>query len=141
MTMRVDEIMNTQLKLELLRTIDKAIDKTIWSAYDKANGLDSNALNLDTTGNADTNVAATTAKQTAKPIATQQPTPVKKLNPQQLSNIKTLNPQQLAQYIKTNLSAPASANNSKVQNKPFDTFNAKNTTVKNKMDNDADKHS
>ena len=139
--MRIDEIMNAQLKLELLRTIDKAIDKTIWNAYDSANGLDSTALNLDT----DANVAATTVKQAAKPIAAQQQKQVKKLTPQQSSDIKTLNPQQLAQYIKTNLSAPATtpatANNSKVPNKPFDTFNAKNTAAKNKIDNDVEQHS
>ena len=139
--MRIDEIMNAQLKLELLRTIDKAIDKTIWNAYDSANGLDSNALNLDT----DANVAATTVKQAAKPIAAQQQKQVKKLTPQQSSDIKTLNPQQLAQYIKTNLSAPATtpatANNSKVPNKPFDTFNTKNTAAKNKMDNGVEQHS
>ena len=138
--MRIDEIMNAQLKLELLRTIDKAIDKTIWNAYDSANGLDSNALNLDT----DANVAATTVKQAAKPIAAQQQKQVKKLTPQQSSDIKTLNPQQLAQYIKTNLSAPATtpatANISKVPNKPFDTFNTKNTATKNKMDNDVEQH-
>ena len=139
--MRIDEIMNAQLKLELLRTIDKAIDKTIWSAYDSANGLDSNALNLDT----DANVAATTVKQAAKPIAAQQQKQVKKLTPQQSSDIKTLNPQQLAQYIKTNLSAPATTpattNNSKVPNKPFDTFNTKNTAAKNKIDNGVEQHS
>lgn len=139
--MRIDEIMNAQLKLELLRTIDKAIDKTIWNAYDSANGLDSTALNLDT----DANVAATTVKQAAKPIAAQQQKQVKKLTPQQSSDIKTLNPQQLAQYIKTNLSAPATtpatANISKVPNKPFDTFNTKNTAAKNKIDNDVEQHS
>lgn len=135
--MRIDEIMNAQLKLELLRTIDKAIDKTIWNAYDSANGLDSNALNLDT----DANVATTTVKQAAKPIAAQQQKQVKKLTPQQSSDIKTLNPQQLAQYIKTNLSAPATANNSKVPNKPFDTFNTKNTAAKNKIDNGVEQHS
>jgi dGTP triphosphohydrolase len=139
--MRIDEIMNAQLKLELLRTIDKAIDKTIWNAYDSANGLDSTALNLDT----DANVAATTVKQAAKPIAAQQQKQVKKLTPQQSSDIKTLNPQQLAQYIKTNLSAPATtpatANISKVPNKPFDTFNTKNTATKNKMDNGVEQHS
>lgn len=139
--MRIDEIMNAQLKLELLRTIDKAIDKTIWNAYDSANGLDSNALNLDT----DANVAATTVKQAAKPIAAQQQKQVKKLTPQQSSDIKTLNPQQLAQYIKTNLSAPATtpatANISKVPNKPFDTINTKNTAAKNKMDNGVEQHS
>ena len=139
--MRIDEIMNAQLKLELLRTIDKAIDKTIWNAYDSANGLDSTALNLDT----DANVAATTVKQAAKPIAAQQQKQVKKLTPQQSSDIKTLNPQQLAQYIKTNLSAPATtpatANNSKVPNKPFDTFNTKNTATKNKIDNGVEQHS
>ena len=140
--MRIDEIMNAQLKLELLRTIDKAIDKTIWNAYDSANGLDSTALNLDT----DANVAnTTTVKQAAKPIAAQQQKQVKKLTPQQSSDIKTLNPQQLAQYIKTNLSAPATtpatANISKVPNKPFDTFNTKNTATKNKMDNGVEQHS
>ena len=139
--MRIDEIMNAQLKLELLRTIDKAIDKTIWGVYDSANGLDSTALNLDT----DANVAATTVKQAAKPIAAQQQKQVKKLTPQQSSDIKTLNPQQLAQYIKTNLSAPATtpatANISKVPNKPFDTFNTKNTAAKNKIDNDVEQHS
>jgi predicted component of type VI protein secretion system len=139
--MRIDEIMNAQLKLELLRTIDKAIDKTIWNAYDSANGIDSTALNLDT----DANVAATTVKQAAKPIAAQQQKPVKKLTPQQSSDIKTLNPQQLAQYIKTNLSAPATtpatANISKVPNKPFDTINTKNTAAKNKMDNGVEPHS
>ena len=139
--MRIDEIMNAQLKLELLRTIDKAIDKTIWGVYDSANGLDSTALNLDT----DANVAATTVKQAAKPIAAQQQKQVKKLTPQQSSDIKTLNPQQLAQYIKTNLSAPATtpatANISKVPNKPFDTFNTKNTATKNKMDNGVEQHS
>jgi dGTP triphosphohydrolase len=139
--MRIDEIMNAQLKLELLRTIDKAIDKTIWNAYDSANGLDSNTLNLDT----DANVAATTVKQAAKPIAAQQQKQVKKLTPQQSSDIKTLNPQQLAQYIKTNLSAPATtpatANISKVPNKPFDTINTKNTAAKNKMDNGVEPHS
>jgi len=136
--MRIDEIMNAQLKLELLRTIDKAIDKTIWNAYDSANGIDSTALNLDT----DANVAATTVKQATKPIAAQQQKPVKKLTPQQSSDIKTLNPQQLAQYIKTNLSAPATAtNNSKVQNRPIDTLNAKNTAAKNKLDNGVEQHS
>jgi len=136
--MRIDEIMNAQLKLELLRTIDKAIDKTIWNAYDSANGIDSTALNLDT----DANVAAATVKQAAKPIAAQQQKPVKKLTPQQSSDIKTLNPQQLAQYIKTNLSAPATAtNNSKVQNRPIDTLNAKNTAAKNKLDNGVEQHS
>ena len=136
--MRIDEIMNAQLKLELLRTIDKAIDKTIWNAYDSANGLDSNTLNLDT----DANVAATKVKQAAKPIAAQQQKQVKKLTPQQSSDIKTLNPQQLAQYIKTNLSAPATAtNNSKVQNRPIDTLNAKNTAAKNKLDNGVEQHS
>jgi dGTP triphosphohydrolase len=139
--MRIDEIMNAQLKLELLRTIEKAIDKTIWNAYDSANGIDSTALNLDT----DANVAATTVKQAAKPIAAQQQKQVKKLTPQQSSDIKTLNPQQLAQYIKTNLSAPATtpatANISKVPNKPFDTINTKNTAAKNKMDNGVEPHS
>jgi dGTP triphosphohydrolase len=139
--MRIDEIMNAQLKLELLRTIDKAIDKTIWNAYDSANGIDSTALNLDT----DANVAATKVKQAAKPIAAQQQKQVKKLTPQQSSDIKTLNPQQLAQYIKTNLSAPATtpatANISKVPNKPFDTINTKNTAAKNKMDNGVEPHS
>ena len=142
--MRIDEIMNAQLKLELLRTIDKAIDKTIWNAYDSANGLDSTALNLDKIGT-DANVAATTVKQAAKPIAAQQQKQVKKLTPQQSSDIKTLNPQQLAQYIKTNLSAPATtpatANISKVPNKPFDTFNTKNTAAKNKIDNGVEQHS
>lgn len=140
--MRIDEIMNAQLKLELLRTIEKAIDKTIWNAYDSANGLDSNALNLDKIGT-DTNVAnTTTVKQAAKPIAAQQQKQVKKLTPQQSSDIKTLNPQQLAQYIKTNLSAPATAtNNSKVQNRPIDTLNAKNTAAKNKLDNGVEQHS
>jgi hypothetical protein len=138
--MRIDEIMNAQLKLELLRTIDKAIDKTIWNAYDSANGLDSTALNLDKIST-DANVAATTVKQATKPIAAQQQKQVKKLTPQQSSDIKTLNPQQLAQYIKTNLSAPATANNSKVPNKPFDTFNTKNTAAKNKIDNGVEQHS
>jgi hypothetical protein len=139
--MRIDEIMNAQLKLELLRTIDKAIDKTIWNAYDSANGIDSDKLNFDTITNTDAN-AATTVKQAAKPIAAQQQKPVKKLTPQQSSDIKTLNPQQLAQYIKTNLSAPATAtNNSKVQNRPIDTLNAKNTAAKNKLDNGVEQHS
>ena len=139
--MRIDEIMNAQLKLELLRTIEKAIDKTIWNAYDSANGIDSDKLNFDTIANTDANAAAT-VKQAAKPIAAQQPKPVKKLTPQQSSDIKTLNPQQLAQYIKTNLSAPATAtNNSKVQNRPIDTLNAKNTAAKNKLDNGVEQHS
>ena len=139
--MRIDEIMNAQLKLELLRTIEKAIDKTIWNAYDSANGIDSDKLNFDTIANTDAN-AATTVKQAAKPIAAQQQKPVKKLTPQQSSDIKTLNPQQLAQYIKTNLSAPATAtNNSKVQNRPIDTLNAKNTAAKNKLDNGVEQHS
>jgi hypothetical protein len=138
--MRIDEIMNAQLKLELLRTIEKAIDKTIWNAYDSANGIDSDKLNFDTITNTDAN-AATTVKQAAKPIAAQQQKPVKKLTPQQSSDIKTLNPQQLAQYIKTNLSAPATATNSKVPNKPFDTLNAKNTAAKNKLDNGVEQHS
>ena len=138
--MRIDEIMNAQLKLELLRTIEKAIDKTIWNAYDSANGIDSDKLNFDTITNTDANAAAT-VKQAAKPIAAQQQKPVKKLTPQQSSDIKTLNPQQLAQYIKTNLSAPATANISKVPNKPIDTLNAKNTAAKNKLDNGVEQHS
>jgi hypothetical protein len=148
--MRINEITNSNDKLELLRMIDAAI----WQAFD-AESAYGDYENTET----EQGVAATTTANQAiapKPAGirtTQQPTqkPVKKLTPKQLSDIKTLDHKQLLNYIKTNLKAPtttapkpaipirpnlnstpATTNNSQVPNPSFDTVNAKNDDAKNK---------
>ena len=146
--MRINEITNSNDKLELLRMIDAAI----WQSFDAESAYGE----YDDT-EAEQGVAAKpTANQVApKPAGirtTQQPAqkPVKKLTPKQLSDIKTLDHKQLLNYIKTNLKAPntiapkpatpirpninatANANNSQVPNPSFDTVNARNDDAKNK---------
>jgi hypothetical protein len=147
--MRINEITNSNDKLELLRMIDAAI----WQAFD-AESAYGDYENTETEQGV---AATTTANQAIAPKSagirtTQQPTqkPVKKLTPKQLSDIKTLDHKQLLNYIKTNLKAPnaaapkpvtpirpninatANANNSQVPNPSFDTVNARNDDAKNK---------
>ena len=145
--MRINEITSAQDKLDLLRTIDRAI----WWAMDEENAYaDDDEIE---TGQG---VAATpTANQAIapKPAAMQKPTtPVKKLTPQQQAHVKTLGPKELLHYIKTNLKAPTAnapkpatqarpsinptpaTNNSSMPNKPFDTVNTKDDVGKNKDD-------
>ena len=156
--MRINEITNSNDKLELLRMIDAAI----WQAFDAESAYGDNENETEQ------GVAATiTANQAIAPksAAMQKPTqtptqkPVKKLTQQQQSHVKTLGPKELLGYIKTNLKAPtttapkpatpirptinstANANNSKVPNNSFDTFNTKNDVDKNKADDTADRHS
>ena len=144
--MRINEITNSNDKLELLRMIDAAI----WQA------MDAESFYADNETEAEQGVAATpTANQAIapKPTAMQKPTtPVKKLTQQQQAHVKTLGPKELLHYIKTNLKAPAAAtpkpatpirpnsnatpatnnNNSQVPNASFDTVNTRNDTAKNK---------
>ena len=151
-TMRINEITNSNDKLELLRMIDAAI----WQAFD-AESAYGDYENTET----EQGVAATTTANQAiapKSIAMQKPTtPVKKLTQQQQAHVKTLGPQQLLHYIKTNLKAPTANapkpatpvrpninpipvnNNSNVQNTSFDTVNAKNNTDKNNVDGESDR--
>ena len=148
--MRINEITNSNDKLELLRMIDAAI----WQAFD-AESAYGDYENTD----AEQGVAAATTTNQAiapKSAAMQKPTqtptqkPVKKLTPKQLSDIKTLDHKQLLNYIKTNLKAPntiapkpvtpirsninpmSATNNSQVPNPSFDTVNARNDDAKNK---------
>ena len=157
--MRINEITNSNDKLELLRMIDAAI----WQAFD-AESAYGDYENTET----EQGVAATTTANQAiapKSAAMQKPTqtptqkPVKKLTQQQQAHVKTLGPKELLGYIKTNLKAPtttapkpatpirptinptAIANNSQVPNNSFDTFNTKNDVDKNKADDTADRHS
>ena len=145
--MRINEITNSNDKLELLRMIDAAI----WQAFD-AESAYGDYDDADT----EQGVAAApvnTNQVAPKPAAMQKPTtPVKKLTQQQQAHVKTLGPQQLLQYIKTNLKAPTANapkpatpirqnsnpipanNNSQVPNTSFDTVNAKNEIDKNKAD-------
>jgi hypothetical protein len=146
LVMRINEITNSNDKLELLRMIDAAI----WQA------MDAESFYADNETEAEQGVAATpTANQAIapKPTAMQKPTtPVKKLTQQQQAHVKTLGPKELLHYIKTNLKAPAAAtpkpatpirpnsnatpatnnNNSQVPNASFDTVNTRNDTAKNK---------
>ena len=156
--MRINEISNSNDKLELLRMIDAAI----WQAFD-AESAYGDYENTET----EQGVAATTTANQAiapKSAAMQKPTtPVKKLTQQQQAHVKTLGPQQLLHYIKTNLKAPTANapkpatpirqnsnptptnlktnnnNNSNVQNTSFDTVNAKNNTDKNNVDGESDR--
>ena len=143
--MRINEITNSNDKLELLRMIDAAI----WQAFD-AESAYGDYENTET----EQGVAATTTANQAiapKSAAMQKPTtPVKKLTQQQQAHVKTLGPQQLLNYIKTNLKAPNATapkpvtpirpninstpvtNNSQVPNPSFDTVNAKNDDAKYK---------
>ena len=148
--MRINEITNSNDKLELLRMIDAAI----WQSFDAESAYGE----YDDT-EAEQGVAATPANSNQfapKPTGirtTQQPAqkPVKKLTPKQLSDIKTLDHKQLLNYIKTNLKAPtttapksatpvrsninpmsATTNNNQVPNPSYDTVNAKNDDAKNK---------
>ena len=149
--MRINEITNSNDKLELLRMIDAAI----WQAFD------AESFYADNETEAEQGVAATTTANQAiapKSAAMQKPTtPVKKLTQQQQAHVKTLGPQQLLHYIKTNLKAPTANapkpatpvrpnsnpapanNNSNVQNTSFDTVSAKNNTDKNNVDGESDR--
>ena len=146
--MRINEITNSNDKLELLRMIDAAI----WQAFD-AESAYGDYENTETEQGV---AAATTTNQATAPksVAMQKlTTPVKKLTQQQQAHVKTLGPKQLLNYIKTNLKAPnttvpkpaipirpnlnstpATTNNSQVPNPSFDTVNAKNDIDKNKAD-------
>jgi hypothetical protein len=149
LVMRINEITNSNDKLELLRMIDAAI----WHAFDAERFY---ADNDDTEAEQGVAVAPVNTNQVApKPAAIQKPTtPVKKLTQQQQAHVKTLGPKELLNYIKTNLKAPAAAtpkpatpirpnsnatpatnnNNSQVPNASFDTVNTRNDTAKNKDD-------
>ena len=145
--MRINEITSAQDKLDLLRTIDRAI----WWAMDEENAY----ADDDETETGQGVAATPTANQAIapKPAAMQKPTtPVKKLTPQQQAHVKTLGPKELLHYIKTNLKAPTAnapkpatqarpsinptpaTNNSSTPNKPFDTVNTKDDVGKNKDD-------
>ena len=141
--MRINEITNSNDKLELLRMIDAAI----WQAFDAESAYG----DYDET-NAEQGVAATpvnTNQVAPKPTAMQKPTtPVKKLTQQQQAHVKTLGPKELLSYIKTNLKAPApvptkatpkpaaninpTPNNNNQSNSSFDTVNAKDDAAKYK---------
>ena len=142
--MRINEITNSNDKLELLRMIDAAI----WQAFD-AESAYGDYENTET----EQGVAATTTANQAiapKSAAMQKPTmPVKKLTQQQQAHVKTLGPKELLSYIKTNLKAPAPAtptkatpnpaaninptpNNNNQSNSSFDTVNAKDDAAKYK---------
>jgi hypothetical protein len=140
--MRINEITNSNDKLELLRMIDAAI----WQAFD------AERFYADNETDAEQGVAATpTANQAIapKPAAMQKPTtPVKKLTQQQQAQVKTLGPKELLSYIKTNLKAPVPApvptkatpkpatninpNPNNQSNSSFDTVNAKDDAAKYK---------
>ena len=142
--MRINEITNSNDKLELLRMIDAAI----WHAFD------AERFYADNETEAEQGVAATpTANQAIapKPKPTQQPTqkPVKKLTQQQQAHVKTLGPKELLSYIKTNLKAPVpvtptkatpkpvaninpNPNNNNQSNSSFDTVSAKDDAAKYK---------
>ena len=144
--MRINEITNSNDKLELLRMIDAAI----WQA------MDAESFYADNETNAEQGVAAApvnTNQVAPKPAAIQKPTtPVKKLTQQQQAHVKTLGPKELLHYIKTNLKTPTAnapkpatqarpsinptpaTNNSSTPNKPFDTVNTKDDVGKNKDD-------
>ena len=142
--MRINEITNSNDKLELLRMIDAAI----WQAMDAESAYG----DYDET-NAEQGVAAApvnTNQVAPKPTAMQKPTtPVKKLTQQQQAHVKTLGPKELLSYIKTNLKAPVPAtptkatpkpatninpnpNNNNQSNSSFDTVNAKDDAAKYK---------
>ena len=144
--MRINEITNSNDKLELLRMIDAAI----WQAMDAESAYG----DYDET-NAEQGVAAApvnTNQVAPKPAAMQKPTtPVKKLTQQQQAHVKTLGPKELLSYIKTNLKAPVPAtptkatpkpvaninpnpnpNNNNQSNSSFDTVNAKDDAAKYK---------
>ena len=143
--MRINEITNSNDKLELLRMIDAAI----WQSFD------AERFYADNETDAEQGVAATpTANQAIAPksAAMQKPTtPVKKLTQQQQAHVKTLGPKELLSYIKTNLKAPAPApapatptkvtpkpvaninpNSNNQSNSSFDTVNAKDDAAKYK---------
>ena len=142
--MRINEITNSNDKLELLRMIDAAI----WQAFDAESAYG----DYENTDSEQGVAAATTTNQAIAPksAAMQKPTtPVKKLTQQQQAHIKTLDHKQLLNYIKTNLKAPAPATPTKVTPKPvaninpnpnnnnqsnnsFDTVNAKDDAAKYK---------
>ena len=148
--MRINEITNSNDKLELLRMIDAAI----WQAFD-AESAYGDYENTET----EQGVAVTTTANQAiapksaamqKPIQTLTQKPVKKLTQQQQAHVKTLGPQQLLNYIKTNLKAPntiapkpvtpirsninpmSATNNSQVPNPSFDTVSVKDDAAKYK---------
>jgi hypothetical protein len=144
LVMRINEITNSNDKLELLRMIDAAI----WQAMDAESAYG----DYDET-NAEQGVAAApvnTNQVAPKPTAMQKPTtPVKKLTQQQQAHVKTLGPKELLSYIKTNLKAPVPAtptkatpkpatninpnpNNNNQSNSSFDTVNAKDDAAKYK---------
>jgi hypothetical protein len=143
LVMRINEITNSNDKLELLRMIDAAI----WHAFD------AERFYADNETDAEQGIAATpTANQAIapKPTAMQKPTtPVKKLTQQQQAHVKTLGPKELLSYIKTNLKAPApvtptkatpkpatninpNPNNNNQSNSSFDTVNTKDDAAKYK---------
>ena len=143
--MRINEITNSNDKLELLRMIDAAI----WQAFD-AESAYGDYENTETEQGV---AAATTTNQAIapKPAAMQKATtPVKKLTQQQQAHVKTLGPKELLSYIKTNLKAPVPAtptkatpkpatninptpnNNNNQSNSSFDTVNAKDDAAKYK---------
>ena len=155
--MRINEITNSNDKLELLRMIDAAI----WQAFDAESAYGDYEHTETEQGVAATTTAnqAIAPKSAAMQKPTQTPTqkPVKKLTQQQQAHVKTLGPQQLLHYIKTNLKAPTAnapkpatpirqisnptptTNNSQVQNTSFDTVSAKNNTDKNNVDGESDR--
>ena len=138
--MRINEITNSNDKLELLRMIDAAI----WQSFD------AERFYADNETDAEQGVAATpTANQAIapKPTAMQKPTtPVKKLTQQQQAHVKTLGPKELLSYIKTNLKAPLpvptkatpkpvaniNPNPNNQSNSSFDTVSAKDDAAKYK---------
>ena len=143
LVMRINEITNSNDKLELLRMIDAAI----WHAFD------AERFYADNETEAEQGVAATpTANQAIAPksAAMQKPTtPVKKLTQQQQAHVKTLGPKELLSYIKTNLKAPVpvtptkatpkpvaninpNPNNNNQSNSSFDTVSAKDDAAKYK---------
>ena len=132
--MRINEITNSQDKLELLRMIDAAI----WQAFDEENAFGDNESNADTAKDkGQITGQGVVAANTPKPVNAPRPvaTPVKTLNPQQLAQmIKnfSVKPSALpttAMPARPNINAAPSKSN---KNTSFDTVNAKNDDAKNK---------
>ena len=95
--MRINEITNSAVKLELLRMIDAAI----WQAFDAESAYgDYEDPEVEQGAAATTTTNQAIAPKPAGIRTTQQPTqkPVKKLTPKQLSDIKTLDHKQLLQF-------------------------------------------
>ena len=132
--MRINEITNSQDKLELLRMIDAAI----WQAFDEENAFGDDESNADSAKDkGQITRQGVVAANTPKPANT--PRPV-------ATSVKPLNPQQLAQMIKNfsvkpsalpttamparfNINAAPTKSN---KNTSFDTVNTKNEPAKDK---------